>query len=154
MSVSLRRRLHQLVRYGAVSVISSATSLVVLTTLVATGALAAGWANVVATAVGTVPSFELNRRWVWRSGAARSLLAQVGPFCLLSFAGLALSTLAVRATGVWAVDHGLSDGWRAATAAATNLVAFGSLWVVQFVVLDRILFRVPRPAGTADPTPA
>ena len=67
----------------------------------ATTAMAAGWANVVATAVGTVPSFELNRRWVWGRRDERSLLTQVVPFCVLSFAGLGLSTLTVSlAAGV------------------------------------------------------
>jgi putative flippase GtrA len=154
MTASVRQRVGQLVRYGAVSVISSGTSLVVLTTLVATGALAAGWANVVATAVGTVPSFELNRRWVWRSSAERSLLTQVGPFCVLSFAGLAISTLAVHFAVAWASGRGMSSGGRAAVAAMANLAAFGSLWIAQFVILDRVLFASGRPTRTTDPSPA
>ena len=40
-----------------------------LTLLVGTDAVTAGWANVIATGVGTVPSFELNRRWVWGRSA-------------------------------------------------------------------------------------
>ncbi len=139
-------------RYAAVSAISSGTSLVVLTSLVAAGAMSAGWANVVATAVGTVPSFELNRRWVWRHTARRSLLGQIGPFCALSFGGLAVSTLAVHLTGEWAVAHGLSNGARALVAGATSIAAFGSLWIVQYVVLDRVLFANRR-RGT-DPAAA
>ena len=54
-------------------------------------------ANVLATVVGTVPSFELNRRWVWFDQSQRSVLRQVTPFCTLSFAGLVISTLTVRA---------------------------------------------------------
>jgi putative flippase GtrA len=154
MITNLRARVGQLMRYGAVSLISSGTSLVVLTTLVATGAMAAGWANVVATAVGTVPSFELNRRWVWRSSAERSLLRQVAPFCILSFAGLAVSTLAVHGAVAWALDRGMSAGGRAAVAALANLAAFGSLWIVQFVVLDRVLFASGRQERTTDPSPA
>ena len=151
---SMGRRVGQLVRYGAVSVISSGTSLVVLTTLVATGALAAGWANVVATAVGTVPSFELNRRWVWRSTAERSLVTQIGPFCVLSFAGLAISTMAVHLAVTWAIGHGMSAGGRAVVAGGANLAAFGSLWIVQFVILDRVLFASGRSSRTTDPSPA
>jgi putative flippase GtrA len=154
MSGPVQLRLKQLIRYGAVSLISSGTSLVVLTTLVATGAMAAGWANVVATAVGTIPSFELNRRWVWRSTSQRSLVGQIGPFCALSFAGLGLSTLAVHSAVTWAIHHGMSAGGRAAVAALANLGAFGSLWIVQFVVLDRLLFAPARRARTTDPSPA
>ncbi|HSS08396.1 MAG TPA: GtrA family protein, partial [Acidimicrobiales bacterium] len=64
----------KLIRYATVSAISTAVSLTILGTLVATNATTAGWANVVATAVGTVPSFELNRRWVWKKRGRRSVL--------------------------------------------------------------------------------
>jgi putative flippase GtrA len=137
----------KLVRYGAVSVISTTLSLTVLGVLVFTGALTPGWANVVATAVGTVPSFELNRRWVWGRTGRRSLLAEVGPFWALSFAGLALSTLAVSVAGHWASAGGLHAGMRALVAQAANVCAFGSLWVAQFLILDRSVFgRAPVPA--------
>jgi putative flippase GtrA len=52
-------------RYATVSAIATTVSLTILGLLVATGAMSAGWANIIATAVGTIGSFELNRRWVW-----------------------------------------------------------------------------------------
>jgi putative flippase GtrA len=128
------------IRYGTVSAISTTVSLSVLGLLIITRTLSPGWANVAATAVGTVPSFELNRRWVWRRTGQRSLLAEVGPFCALSFAGLALSTLTVVLVGRWAADAGLSTGLRALLAQAANVAAFGSLWVAQFLILDRTVF--------------
>jgi putative flippase GtrA len=133
----------KLMRYGAVSVISTTLSLAVLGVLVFTGTLSPGWANVVATAVGTVPSFELNRRWVWGRTGRRSVLAEVGPFWALSFAGLALSTLAVSVAGHWATAAGLHAGMRALVAQAANVCAFGSLWIAQFVILDRSVFGRP-----------
>jgi putative flippase GtrA len=128
--------MRRLVRYGAVSLISTAVSLTVLGVLVAANSVTAGWANVIATAVGTVPSFELNRRWVWRKQGRRSLVAEVAPFCALSFAGLGLSTAAVSVATGWA-----SQATRVPVAELANITAFGSLWVVQFVILDRVLFR-------------
>jgi putative flippase GtrA len=135
-------------RYATVSVISTGVSMCVLGGLVATATLAAGWANVVATAVGTVPSFELNRRWVWGRTGRRSLMAEIGPFCTLSFAGLALSTLAVSLAAAWATRARLGTGGRTIAAEAANVAAFGSLWVVQFVVLDRLLFRSRHTSAT------
>ncbi len=64
-----RHLMRRLRRYAGVSVISTAVSLAVLTLLVGTDAVTVGWANVIATGVGTVPSFELNRRWVWGRSA-------------------------------------------------------------------------------------
>jgi putative flippase GtrA len=143
-------RLRTLLRYSAVSGIATSTSLLVLGLLVGVVGSSATLANVIATAVGTAPSFELNRRWVWAQTGRRSLLRQVLPFCALSFAGLLLSTLAVRA--VSAPTASLGRAWHTLAVEAANVAAYGTLWVVQFVVLDRVLFRHPTgPSATADP---
>jgi putative flippase GtrA len=134
-------RLRQSVRYGTVSVIATVTSLTVLGVLVSTTTIPAGIANVVATAVGTVPSFELNRRWVWRKTGKRSLRGEVGPFWILSFAGLALSTLTVSLAAAWAASAGVDGATRTVVIEMASIGTFGALWVAQFVVLDRFLFR-------------
>jgi putative flippase GtrA len=139
-------RLRQLFRYGSVSIISTVVGLSVLGVLVGTRTLRPGWANVVATAVGTVPSFELNRRWVWGRTGSSSLVREVGPFCVMSFLGLALSTLGVTAAARWASHRGVGPLTRTGVVEATNIAAFGSLWIVQFVLLDRVLFRRRGPA--------
>jgi putative flippase GtrA len=134
-------RLRQLLRYGTVSIIATVTSMTVLGVLVTTTAIPAGIANVIATAVGTVPSFELNRRWVWRKTGKRSLRGEVGPFWVLSFAGLALSTLTVSLAAAWAAHAGVTGTTRTVVIEVANVAAFGSLWIAQFLILDRILFR-------------
>jgi putative flippase GtrA len=133
---TLRKRL----RYCAVSAIATLTSLTVLGVLVATRTASPAWANVVATAVGTVPSFELNRRWVWRKTGGRSVAAEIVPFCVLSFAGLLLSTVAVDVAARWASAIGFTGVMRTLAVEVANIAAFGSLWVLQYVVLDRVLF--------------
>jgi putative flippase GtrA len=146
----------KLLRYATVSAIATSLSLTILGVLVATGATTPGWANVIATAVGTVPSFELNRRWVWAKSGRRSLGAEIGPFCVLSFSGLALSTGAVSAASRWATAAGLGVGGRTLVAEAANVATFGTLWVAQYLILDRVLFRARRRSGgepvtTSDP---
>jgi putative flippase GtrA len=147
--------LRKLVRYAAVSAISTTVSLSILAVLVATAAATAGWANVIATTVGTIPSFELNRRWVWGRTGRRSLWAVIGPFCALSFTGLALSTLAVSAAAGWATPTGMGTAARTMVADGANVATFGTLWVVQFVLLDRVLFGSGRraPVTTIDRYP-
>ncbi len=137
----MRLRLAKLLRYTAVSAIATSVSLVILGLLVATGTTTAGWANVIATMAGTIPSFELNRRWVWGRKGRRSVWAEIGPFCALSFTGLALSTLAVTAASYWATSADFGVGARTLVAEAANVATFGSLWVVQYVILDKVLFR-------------
>jgi putative flippase GtrA len=113
----------------------------VLGALVWTRATPAAWANVIATLAGVVPSFELNRRWVWGKTGRRSVAKEVVPFVALSGTGLALSTLAVAVASRWADAHHLADGMRTIAVQGANLAAFGVVWVAQFVLLDRVLFR-------------
>jgi putative flippase GtrA len=130
-----------------VSAIATVTTLSVLGLLVGVAGFPAVWANVIATACGTVPSFELNRRWVWRHGGPRSFLHQALPYCTLSFGGLVLSCLAVHI----AADATMSSARAGHTAAVelASLASYGSLWVLQFVVCDRVLFRRRGPDGAA-----
>ena len=135
------KRIRQLLRYAAVSCVATGVSQVVLVVLVATRATSAVEANVIATMVGTVPSFELNRRWVWGKSGNRSLAKEVVPFAAISASGLLLSTLAVAIASRWAEASAFSDLARTVTVQAANLSAFGAVWIAQFVVLDRVLFR-------------
>jgi putative flippase GtrA len=131
--------IHRVLRYGSVSVISTATSFILLGIFVGILNFPAVWANILAIAIGTIPSFELNRRWVWAQNGQRSIARQVIPYCLLSFAGLIVSTIAV---------HLAADATRTSThllhTVAVELASigtYGALWIFQFVLCDRILFR-------------
>ena len=99
-----RHRLAVWLRYCAVSAVSTGTSLTTLGVLVGVAGVDATVANVVATAVGTIPSFEMNRRWVWARHGRRSVTRQVVPFVALSFAGLVLSTVAVHVAAARTAD--------------------------------------------------
>ncbi|HXW80438.1 MAG TPA: GtrA family protein [Acidimicrobiales bacterium] len=148
---SLAGALRKLARYATVSAISTSVTLSLLGILVYTKALSPGWANLVATGVGTVPSFELNRRWVWSKHTKRSVFREMVPFCALSFTGLGLSTVVVSLAARWATSAGLGSGATALISQAANLATFGALWVVQFFLLDRVLFgRSQAQPGTAD----
>ncbi len=150
----MKALLRRLSRYAAVSVISTTVTLSLLGLFVYTKTLPPGWANVVATAAGTVPSFELNRRWVWAKKTRRSLAKEVVPFCILSFSGLGLSTVAVKVAATWAAGAGLGAGGVALASEAANLLTFGSLWVVQYFLLDRVLFGRRESGERSDRTSA
>jgi putative flippase GtrA len=140
-SPSLRALWRRLIRYGSVSAISTTLSLIILGILVGLASFPAIWANVIATSLATVPSFELNRRWVWAQDGRRSLLRQAVPYFLLSFAGLVISTFAVHlASGATSASTRLVH---TAAVEMANVGAYGALWVIQFVLCDRVLFRSP-----------
>ncbi|MEX2658772.1 MAG: GtrA family protein, partial [Acidimicrobiales bacterium] len=118
------------VRYAMVSVVAVAVSQSVL--LTTNGVL--GWSaissNVTAVSIGAVPSYLLNRAWVWGKRGRNHFWREVVPFWALALIGLAFSTLLV------AVAHRWNDAtWVISLA---NLVAFGILWVVKYLVLDAI----------------
>ncbi len=118
-------RIRHFAKYALVSVVATMTSLTTLGLLVGVCGWSSVWANLLATAIGTVPSFELNRRWVWSQRGQKPRLAQIVPFCALSLAGLLISTLAVHAAG----DATSSSGRLVHTAAVevASIGAYGAL---------------------------
>ena len=143
--------LRKLLRYAAVSGVATAVSQIVLALLVATRTTGAVTANIIATLVGTIPSFELNRRWVWGKSGRRSLHGEVLPFLGLAAAGLSLSTVAVAIASHYTEHYSTMS--RTLTIQVASLTAFGIVWLIQFVLLDKVLFRhhavAPDPAATA-----
>lgn len=145
---SRRALFRRLIRYGSVSAVATATSLTVLGVLVGILSFPAIWANVIATAVATVPSFELNRRWVWAQRGRRSLLRQATPYFLLSLIGLVISTFAVHLASD--ATSATSRLLHTAAVEMANVAAYGTLWIIQFVLCDRVLFRSPGVASDYD----
>lgn len=96
-------------------------------------------ANTFAVSVGTIPAYILSRYWVWEKRGKNHFMREVLPFWILALAGFAASTAAI-----WFVDNRWDPGPLMIN--LTNLVAFGVVWVVKFVVLDRVLFKAEEAA--------
>jgi putative flippase GtrA len=135
--VGARLGLPKLVRYSAASFVTTLVSLGLLAVLL-TG-LSAVMANLVAVAVGSVISFELNRRWVWRQIDNAGRWKQGLVFVGTSLAFLGVSAIAVREVGQ--VHHNGKSLGGTILIEMTTVGAFGLRWVVQYVFLDRVLFR-------------
>jgi putative flippase GtrA len=122
------------VRYAMVSVVSVIVSQAVL--LLTNGVL--GWAavtaNITAVSIGAIPSYTLNRAWVWGKRGRSHLWREVVPFWALALVGLAFSTVVVAIADNW---------WDAPLVVnAANIFAFGMLWVAKYLLLDTILFKI------------
>ena len=131
----------RLARCFSVSVGTTLLSAAVLVALSLGAGVAAGIANVIAVGCGIVPSYLANRHWGWQRSGRGALTREVLPFWTLALAGLATSTLAVAWTA--RMTAGWPDSTRAIALPAANLAVLGTLWVVQFVLLDCVLFRAP-----------
>jgi putative flippase GtrA len=118
--------------YSLVSVVAVVVSQSTLVFCHAVLDLSAVWSNIIAVSAGTVPSYTLNRSWVWGKKGKSHLWREVIPFWALSFLGLGLSTLTV------AIVERINDSTLAISAA--NLGAFGVLWVGKFLLLHYVLF--------------
>jgi putative flippase GtrA len=125
-------------KYSAGSVIAFATSEVVLVALFATGTLGASAASVVAFCAGAVPNYVLNRSWVWRRRGRVLIGREVILYALVSVVSLVAAALATGAAAAAAPSGGAAG---VVFVAAAYLATYGALFVVKFVVYDRVVFR-------------
>jgi putative flippase GtrA len=132
----------KLYRYTMVSVISTAVSASVLA--IVYGGLRV-WSEVPSTVfanvVATVPSYYLNRSWVWGKGGRSHLMREVLPFWFASLVGITLSILAASEAKHISDVHNLHHFGRTVIVVGANFGAFATLWVLKFLVFNR-LFHV------------
>jgi len=130
------------VLYALVSLIAVVTGQTVLWTC--SGLL--GWdpvpSNITSVAVGSIPSYVLNRYWVWGKRGKNHFWKEVAPFWGMAVLGLLLSTVAVAVAAEW------NDA--TIVLAAANLAAFGVIWVGKFFVLHHVLFKEHGDQGADD----
>jgi len=148
-SVLQRPGIRKLVKYSMVSLISVVVSQAVLfvTYRVTSNAVLS---NLVAVAIGTLPSYELNRRWTWRKKGPSHLWREIVPFWVMSFIGLVLSTVCVYFAERWAEGHHLSNDGKTVLVICASLGAFGVLWVGKFLVINHLLFHHPHEPAEVD----
>ena len=132
---------HQTRRCMTVSVLTTVISVATLAIATLGFGIVAWGANILATSVATVPSYRLNRRWTWGKHGASHPWREVLPFWMLAFSGLVLSTIFVAFTDPRVTRLHANLAMHTGAVIGAHLAGFGVLWVVQFVLLDRVLFR-------------
>ena len=135
-----RALLQRMSRCLVVSVGTTLLSAAVLVALALGAGVPAGSANVIAVCCGIAPSYLANRHWVWGRSGRGDLVREIAPFWLLSIAGLVASTIAVLVVASAVANWSTSA--RAIALPLANLSVFGALWLVQFALLDKVLFKV------------
>jgi len=98
-------------------------------------------ATIFANAVATVPSYYLNRKWVWGKGGRSHLTKEIIPFWSLSAVGIFVSIFgAALAKHIGAVHH-FSHTEQTAIVLLANLLSFAIFWVLKFLIFNR-MFKV------------
>jgi putative flippase GtrA len=132
----------RLFRYTMVSVISTAVSFGVLAIVFGVLRL---WGEVASTvfanAVATVPSYYLNRKWVWGKGGRSHLVKEVIPFWSMSAIGIAVSIVGASLAKHIGTTHHLSHLEQTALVLFANVASFAVFWVLTYLLFNR-LFRV------------
>lgn len=132
----------KLIRYAMVSVISTAVSFCVLAFVFG---VYPRWSEIPSTvfanAVATVPSYYLNRAWVWGKRGRSHLMKEVVPFWVMSAVGIFVSIFgAAVARHIGTVNH-FSHLEQTIVVLTANVLSFGLFWVLKFLLYNR-LFHV------------
>jgi putative flippase GtrA len=134
-----RTTIRRVLRCLGVSVGTTVLSAVVLVMLAIGFGIPAGTASLIANGCGIPASYLGNRRWVWRRSGRGDLAHEVVPFWILSLAGLLAATLFVAYVGT--ITGAFPAAERAIALPAASVAVFATLWIVQFALLDRVIFR-------------
>lgn len=141
----------RLVRYAMVSGVSVLVSFAVLTLVYGvlqlwTEVPSAFFANIVASFV----NYFLNRRWVWGKSGRSNLRREVIPFWIMSIAGIVFALLTASLARKFSNAHDLDHLARTVVILGANALAFGTIWIVKFVILNRIFQPIPVAKVEAD----
>jgi putative flippase GtrA len=133
----------KLVKYTAVSAISALTSIVVLTIVYGVFQL---WSPVVSTLfaniVAGVPSYILNRRWVWGKSGRSHWWREVLPFWVMSLTGIGFALFTANLAKDFAATHHLQHLARTVLVVGANIAAFGVVWLLKFMILNRLFAQI------------
>jgi putative flippase GtrA len=134
----------KLLKYSAASIISLVVSVIFL--VIFDGVF--GWGAVVsstlATAIATVPSYELNRKWAWGKSGKGHIWREVVPFWVVAFIGWGFSTYSTKLAESALKGSSISHIERTAIIALVYIAAFGVLWIAKFIFFNKVLFAHQR----------
>ena len=132
----------KVIRYTMVSVISTVASFGVLGIVyglhIITGEIEA---TVFANVVATIPSYFLNRMWVWGKGGRSHWMKEIVPFWVMSAFGIVVSIGGAAVARHIGKTHHLTHIQQTALLLVANLVSFGLFWILKYMLYNR-LFHV------------
>lgn len=142
----------KVIKYTMVSVISALTSLVILTIVFGVLKL---WGAVVSTLFANImagiPSYYLNRRWVWGKGGRSHFWRELLPFWVMSVSGIGFALYTASLAHNLAATHHLQHLAQTALVVGANIAAFGTLWLLKFLVLNRLFAEIADAEVGAEP---
>ncbi len=125
-------------RYSIVSVISLVVT--VITNFIALQILGGHpmYSTLIAAVAGAIPSYYLNRAWVWGKTGKSHMRKEVIPFWVMAAIGLFFGM------GSTSVAHALTEDmsplWQSILTTTALVASYGGLWLGKFVLFNKVLF--------------
>lgn len=128
-------------KYAVGSVVAFGASNLAFLVLYGLGVASPQVASVLAFGAGIPVNYVLNRRWAWQRRGRPAVRGE-----LLPYAGVVAVSVVASAVGTWAADRWLqsADLPRAVDVLlvdATFVAINGGLFLLKYVLLDRVVFR-------------
>lgn len=140
--------LTRLVRYALGSVVCLAISEVTLFVALVLG-LRPWVASVVASVVGVVFGYPLNRAWTFGRRGRSDFWREVVPYWGSALASAVAAAVTVGAASSWAKTLDASRFEKGVIEAAAYVAAYGVMWILRFLLLDKLLFATENAASGA-----
>ncbi len=133
----------KLVRYTAVSAISALISIVILTVVYGVLRLwTEVWSVLFSNVLAGIPSYLLNRQWVWGKSGRSHVWREILPFWITSLTGIGFALVTASLAHDYAVSHDLHHLARTVLVVGANVAAFGIVWLIKFAILNRVFAQI------------
>ncbi len=133
----------KLVRYTAVSAISALISVVILTVVYGVLRLwTEVWSVLFSNVLAGIPSYLLNRQWVWGKSGRSHVWREILPFWITSLTGIGFALVTASLAHDYAVSHDLHHLARTVLVVGANVAAFGIVWLIKFAILNRVFAQI------------
>lgn len=141
------------IKYAAVSAVAIVVSLSTLGITYGVLRQSKTVSQIAAVIVSTIPSYWLNRSWVWGKVGKSHLWREVMPFWAISVFQFAVSLLVVNWLGGIIERRTEVHLYRTLGIQFISLATYGVMWIAKFVFLNKVLFvhrHHPEPAPVAN----
>lgn len=124
----------KLLKYSVASGTGVVTDAVVLVLCAEAVGMSFMASHLTAVGVSSIPNYLINRYWTWQQQGKNRLWGEVVPFWVMSFLGFLLSTAFVA--------YAKEEWGTTIMVLIANLSGFGVLWILKFLVLDKLMWKV------------
>jgi putative flippase GtrA len=127
--------------------VAAVCSEVVLVTCYGILGLAPAASSTIAWVAGAVPNYWLNRTWTWQRRGRPSLRHEVLPYVVIILATLLLAAVVTAGVDAWLRGLDISGTVRTSAVAGAFLGVYVIMFVVRYLLLDRLFRPRPGPAS-------